>query len=356
MILGVILLVFLGLLVIFLMVVVPISWFRKSRRDREHLHETARLFAQHLEEGVFPVDVRIVPLPSSVRNVPLKILGMLILDFYLLSFSIAIILEPWDTGNDSSLGVPRYVLVGVMIAIAALVPTLFVRALMRARRFLTPLYSDHPEAPLLAALTQARVPTRPSRGRKAREVWRRFTEALGDASSPRTAVDKVFLASVTDVELVSELQEPVPIVSGPVRTTRDSVTALVGLAILLLISLVGSFWFTAAVGAVMLYILVTIPQIRNLVPGLRLESRALLAGPGFIRNRTGAAWTCDEAIMIVRAATRRRHHLQPIQAQVIGPEGVAAIEFSSIHDSDFQALWANWNSTHPRPELARAPI
>ena len=116
----------------------------------------------------------------------------------------------------------------------------------------------------------------------------------------------------------------------------------------------GQWWLAALMGGLTIYYAATTPSIRNAIPALRFDSMGTLAGPGFIRTRKGQIWRHDDSMLMVRSADRKRKSLSAVQALFMGPEGQWSLVFPSTSDPDFQLLWALWNTSNPRPELAGA--
>lgn len=99
------------------------------------------------------------------------------------------------------------------------------------------------------------------------------------------------------------------------------------------------FWLAAGVFALQ------VPAIRDRIPGLRQEGQDLVAGPGWLRDRT-RRWTVADSTAIV---FRTRDRKPGVVIRFIGPQGVRDVQFASPDNPDLRLLWERW--THPQPRL-----
>lgn len=338
------------------LIATPFLMIRNRRRESKSVRESRSLILNSGGLLKLSDDVLSMPLPAGLLGVRSSIagflLGFLLLAFLMTMFFISLfdseeLTDPWVIGVLTAI-------VGTLLLIYSLG---FLYQIRRTKRYIVEPVDLLPNRSCLEALQQSGIPLVPSTGARGRRAWTRLKEAFEERqlSCPRTVVDVLYLPSVKEIESIENLREPVPILAGSHRLMRQSVVGLLSTALLTAYFVaIGQWWLSGILFLIAMYYAATTPVVRNAVPGLRLDSLGTLAGPGFIKNRRGQIWRHNDSMLMVRAADRKRKSLAAVQAIFLGPEGQWSMVFPSISDSDFQLLWALWNTMDPRPELADA--
>ncbi len=109
-------------------------------------------------------------------------------------------------------------------------------------------------------------------------------------------------------------------------------------------------WFIVMINLILFVsFAVQIPVIRDLIPALRPEGAAPIAGMGFIEDSKGKLWTVDDSLMILSG---RKSGDKPVYVHIVGPAGWLLLTYANVKDPEFIKLWQRWNHPDPRPELA----
>ena len=329
-------------------------WSRRRRRRRDWLEALAIREAME-EEAVLPAMISVIPVPGIDVKWTDKVSALLLILFVLglaTSRLLPIVDDP-----------VRFYSLWVVLAVwAVFSAVLLIDNLLRtgrnAHRFESHSTADADERPLLVALSRARIPWRLFWRHPGGAAWTRLRDSLAreDLQPPRTVIDLRVVEAVRDVPLTEDFREPELILPSSAIPLRDARLGLIVLPLLAgLLLLIGGWGLASVLGGLWVIMVLSRPGIRNAVPGLRFESRGILAGPGFLRDRRNRIFSAEEGMLLIRRAGRHRWRNAPILAVVLGPAGCLRMRFVSLRDPDFRNLWQLWNHPHPRPELAADP-
>ena len=170
-----------------------------------------------------------------------------------------------------------------------------------------------------------------------------------DVAIPRTIASRTHRTSLEAIPSEKAMLEP--------ETILISTTQAVFMMVLMVVfgfqafmAMANAEWFTMAVFFVLFVCFaIQIPAIRDLIPALRPESNAPVAGVGFIEDSQGRLWTVDDSLMILSG---RKSGDQPVYVHLVGPAGWLLLTYANVKDAEFIKLWQRWNHPDPRPELA----
>lgn len=164
---------------------------------------------------------------------------------------------------------------------------------------------------------------------------------------PPALVDAELAPSVGAIPLSESLLEPEPI-------NQSARGALLILIVMLFFALQHTFestgrawWRGLFFWAAAIVVALQIPAIRDRIPGLRSEGGDLVAGPGWLRDRT-RRWTVADSTAIV---FRTRESRPGVVVRFIGPAGVRDVQFAGVDNPDFALLWERWMHLVPRLDL-----
>ncbi len=207
---------------------------------------------------------------------------------------------------------------------------------------------------LHAAILRDRIALRKSGGHA---NWLRFRETVAarTGSAPSTIVDAVYGEGTNPLpQPATTLIEPEPIDES--QSGMLFPAAIFGVLALFSVmeggtgrgTLFSRGWGTLVFAALCVYFVSRSPKVRNAIPILRDTGRDLVAGPGWIRDRTGSRWTIADSTAILFAPTTKHG---AVTLRLVGPHAVRDLRFASVKDPDFRMLWERWTTTEPRLEL-----
>lgn len=325
----------------------------------KHVLGNPEVIKSHFDTPILPAYISVVPLGAVWNNVVRRYSLLLILAVLLIGSMFIYVLSYAEGGNEFNAG--DIVFLSLWLAAALVAVKICKQEGAVSKRQVQADLADCIDYELLKILGKADMTVSGGFLRLHRAVWPKLESGFEkkNRSCPRTVLDWSYLEPIQSIDLPKDLEEPEHLV-GSVIISRIAIFFLaIAFAFITLIAIPigGIFTVCSLVPAVLLcLILITRPKIRNQIPGLRRESRGLLAGPGFVRDRQDRIWKAGQAMMLVRPAAGKIGVKQPVQAIIFGAQGAVALNFNSINEPDFKRLWRFWNHQTPRPELADSGI
>lgn len=190
-------------------------------------------------------------------------------------------------------------------------------------------------------------------GGRAQEPWRsRFQKLLREAGLPSALVivQDLLEESIRTIEVPDEFVEPERLQSAMPRGSRSYWMQL-GIIALLIWMVVNSSlsgdWIQAAMFVFVLAVL-GMQLLKSF--GIHLEeARAPVMGMGVYSDHKGRRWTVLDSTLYLYPLKIAFHRV--IIAELIGPDGHAAMQFHGLNDPGLQMFWQRWMHPHPRPDL-----